>query len=234
MSRPVCAFAVLTVVAAVAGLGGFIHPVACFASLVSCCFGGLAVARVRRYEFSESSRLLLAGGISIAVLTLVLAPAWHLLMYRSEALPGHQRVTFVELFTSVSPAPRPSDSISYYAPDNEQESRVVSGDRGAGLNGQRICLKGYVYPTGEVDGLTEFLLTADGNGRDEQYVGVILAAGTTWDWTKEGVAVSGMLELNPEYTAGSDREIRYFLKDASVRPARSLYGMKHRSRSGGC
>lgn len=234
LSRPVSVLAVLSVMCAVAGVGAFIHPFACAASVCSLSFGLFAFLQVRRYEYSRSSRVLIAGGLSIAMLTLVSAPTWHLQMYRSEALPGHLRVTFAELFSRVSAAPRSNDWIADYAPEKVQESRVASGDRGAGLNGQRICLKGYVYPTDEIVGLTEFLLTPDGSGQDEQYVGVILAAGTTWDWARGGVAVSGLLELNPAYTPGSDLDVRYILKDASVRPACTLYGMKNRRRAGGC
>jgi hypothetical protein len=228
LNRPLSVLAVLTVIGAAAGLGAFIHPVACAASLCSLCFGILALSQVRRYEYSRSSRFLMTGGLSISVMSLIAAPAWHLLLYQSEASPGYQRVTFDELFT------RTAESDDSYAPRDVRPTRLLFDDSAGGFDGEQICVKGYVYPTRQFDGLTEFLLTANGSGQHERYVGVVLTSGTSWDWTKDGVAVSGLLELNPAYTTGSTLGVRYILKDASVRPARTLYGMEFRSRDGGC
>lgn len=227
LNRPVTLLAVLTIIAALAGLGAFVHPVACVASVCSLSFGVFAFRQVRRYEYSRSSRLLIAGGMSIASVTLVSAPAWHLMMYRSEASSGYQRVSFDELYT------RTAKSDAFYAPSDAAPTKLIPDEDATRLDGQSICLKGYVYPTGQFNGMTEFLLTANG-GYDGAYVGVILAKGTVWDWYKDGVAVSGVLELNPNYTPGSNLEVRYILKNASVRPARTLYGMESRSRDGGC
>jgi hypothetical protein len=98
--------------------------------------------------------------------------------------------------------------------------------------GQQICLKGYALLTGDT-AVDRFVITDDGYSRDPNNpILVELPDGRLWEMTTDGVAVSGRFERLPP--SDDDRYPRYVLRDAVVRPSRTLYQIGGRDTSEGC
>lgn len=86
--------------------------------------------------------------------------------------------------------------------------------------GQRVCLKGYIYPTDEQE-FSSFLFTPNGASRHRHRVaGAILPAGASIHWTQGPVAVTGVLS---ELTPGEDLDPMWILRDCEVRMATSPF-----------
>lgn len=86
--------------------------------------------------------------------------------------------------------------------------------------GQRVCLKGYIYPTHERQ-FSSFLLTPNGAARRRYRVaGAVLPHGSTFHWTPGPVAVTGVLaELTPD----TDLEPMWILRNCEVCIANSPF-----------
>ncbi len=94
--------------------------------------------------------------------------------------------------------------------------------------GQPVCIKGFALFE-NADRCDQFALTPNGsNYRGAPIVVVQLANGDLWEWTNDGVAVSGTLEQIPPSDEIEDYP-RYVLRDAIVRPSRTLYQLSARS-----
>jgi hypothetical protein len=88
---------------------------------------------------------------------------------------------------------------------------------------QQVCLKGYIFPTESLDGLTSFLLMPYRNDAPHRdYVAVMLSPPKTTHWTREPVAVSGVLVRTPD---DSSYRVPWVLTDCEVRPARSFFDL---------
>ena len=84
--------------------------------------------------------------------------------------------------------------------------------------GQRVCLKGYIYPTHEQE-FSSFLLSPNGAARDRyRYSGAVLPIGSTFHWTAGPVAVTGVLS---ELPSRGELEPMWILRDCEVREAKS-------------
>jgi hypothetical protein len=98
--------------------------------------------------------------------------------------------------------------------------------------GERICLKGYGPWDGS--GESQFSLSFNGSYRDMKNVVIVeLANGDTWESELNGVAVSGRLERWPSIDDAEGLP-RYILKDAVLRPSRTVYQLAPRSLADGC
>jgi hypothetical protein len=86
--------------------------------------------------------------------------------------------------------------------------------------GQRVCLKGYIYPTDEQE-FSTFLFTPNGASRHRYRVaGAVLPAGSSIHWTEGPVAVTGVLsELPP----GDELDPMWILRECEVRVAKSPF-----------
>lgn len=86
--------------------------------------------------------------------------------------------------------------------------------------GQRVCLKGYIYPTHEQE-FSSFLFTPNGASRHRYRVaGAFLPTGASVHWTRSPVAVTGVLS---ELTPGEELDPMWILRDCDVRMAQSPF-----------
>lgn len=94
--------------------------------------------------------------------------------------------------------------------------------------GQRVCLKGYIYPTHEQE-FSTFLLSPNGATRSRyRLAGAVLPRGSTFHWTAGPVAVTGVLS---ELTPGSEMEPMWILRDCEVCEAKSPWQLARNRRS---
>ncbi len=88
---------------------------------------------------------------------------------------------------------------------------------------QQVCLKGFIYPPEDPDGLTSFLLIPYRNDAPHRdYVAVILKPPLTTHWSRLPVAVSGVLVPNPD---DSSYRVPWVMTDCEVRPAKSFFDL---------
>lgn len=113
--------------------------VALFASVL----GLLAIQRIRRYPDELTGTRLAAVGVALGLVVLVGGAARHAYVYAHEVKEGYKRISFSDLQPSKE---RPDLPVPPEALD---------------LNGQKIFVKGYVYPDGQSDGIKRFVLVPD-------------------------------------------------------------------------
>jgi hypothetical protein len=88
----------------------------------------VAFRNFKRFPAELSGRPVAVAGLSIAILTLAVVPAWHTYTYYTELPDGFERVSFAELKSPLG------------APDFPPPSAME-------LDGKKIFLKGYIHPT---------------------------------------------------------------------------------------
>ena len=162
----------------------------------------IALRTIRQYELLGSRFVIF--GLCLSVTSLVLAPAWHLHRYTSEALPHHARVDFAAV-----------------------------GDKDQNLldqyDNQAICLKGYAIASREISP-REFSFSPNGDDRSaDNTITVELPFG--WGYRREPIAVSGTLLVN---RAGKTHAHRYIFKATAIRIARTPHGLAERALGNGC
>ena len=150
--------------------------------------------------------------VVIAASLLIGGSLFFFVRYRSESPPGYERINFGQTFQAGTMTDTP--------------------DRVAELLGRKICLKGYPFPGERSRGITQFLVTPDGNTLyTNRLVLVQLRGNETWEWKPTALAVSGTLALNPNYSE-TNHGPKYLLVDTTVRVSKTPFGILARIRSG--
>jgi len=91
-------------------------------------------------------RKLLTTGATLCLLCLVGGPAWHSYVYATEIPDGFERLSF--------------QALSKMTPTNE-DGKLRIADEARALDGKRLFIKGYMYPTGQKDDIQSFVLCKD-------------------------------------------------------------------------
>jgi hypothetical protein len=167
-------------------------------------FGLVALRETRRYE--QGGRRLALWGLSLSLVIGLGGPLLEICFYHSEAPAGFRR-------------------LNYSGALGERELDQFAG--------HSVCLKGYALAD-DREVVDRFILTHDGYSRDLlNPILVELAFDRPWQVSRSAVAVSGRLELLPASEDDPDFP-RYVLRDAVVRPSRTLYQPTNRDTSEGC
>lgn len=142
--------------------------------------GYMALKSIRRYELSGQK--LAKVGICLSLIFGILAPVWYEIQFRSETLPGYQRINFATIM----------------------QDRQHSQQKLAALVGEHVCLKGYALPRREIQ-LNEFQMGYERPDASfgwkpdpEKTLMVQLPDGKSWKWHYEPIAISGTLVRNPD------------------------------------
>ena len=144
--RPVPAMAPISLFLAFCSLAGFV-AVPCLAiGIVGLITGGLAIWQIRRSNGELSGKLIAVLGIFFSFAISSSATGYHIYDYVTELPEGYTRVSFSEMSKQT---PVLSDGILKPAPEV------------AALDGKPIYIKGFMYPTKQLTGLSEFVLVKD-------------------------------------------------------------------------
>lgn len=201
---PISRAAVASVVLALLSLGGAVFHPLALLAVPGVVFGFVALHETKKY--ATGGRRVALCGLTLSALIGIGGPLLEVSFYRSEAPAGYRRLSH---------------------PDNLGESELDQ------YIGENVCLKGYALPVGETE-VSRFLLTCNGYSRDPRNPVVVeLADGRLWEMEYGGVAVSGRMELLPTREDDPDMP-RYVLRDAIVRPSRTIYQLAARDTSDGC
>ena len=203
--------AVLAVMSISALLAWLAIPVAVVATLI-CLVATVSILRSR----GEFAGLWLAvGGM---VLSLVMAVAGTLLTmhrYRTEIPAGYERISFAQ------------DISARGIGQGEQDGRMgyIIPQEVKALEGKQIYLKGFMYPTGRMYELTQFVLCKDnaqccfgGEPPIQDMIGVTINNNATTTHSDTLTGVAGKLRLNTNYRGGKLEPI-YLLEADVVGPA---------------
>ncbi|MSR60807.1 MAG: DUF3299 domain-containing protein [Planctomycetaceae bacterium] len=130
-------------ICAIAGLMGIPAMAIGFVGLVT---GMICLWQIRRSQGELGGGVVTKTGLVLCALFLVSGSALHAYNYVTELPEGYQRISFNWLS---SEKPKFVD----------RELKVTEGVEA--IDGQRIFIKGYMYPTRQHTGLTEFVLLKD-------------------------------------------------------------------------
>jgi hypothetical protein len=108
--------------------------------------GGIALWQIRRSDGYLGGKGVARLGVALSTLLLFAGSGYHAYAYVSELPEGYERVSFLDL--------------------SKYDLKVVEGKpefspEVEALNGKPIYIKGYMYPTSQQRGLTEFVLVKD-------------------------------------------------------------------------
>lgn len=133
-----------------------------------------------------------ASGFWLSGIITVFVFAWHVIAFYSEAPLGVVRLDFQQY-----------DLLENY-------------------EGQRICLKGYAHPFEQVTVSRFALLPYDDGGARGKHIGIELKPPATWAYSRHALAVTGILERNPDRNTNFNPP-EWLLRDSEVRSAYSPF-----------
>ncbi len=192
--RPVPLLVVSGIVLALLSSMAIVVWIALPIALIACLLSLVGLITIARSEGAYSGIWVAAAGVALPIIFAGTGIAYQTHLYANEVPEGYQRISFYK--------------------DISEKGFVV--DRGAkmphpdvmALDGQQIFLKGYIYPTNKMTGLTRFLLLKDnqqccfgGKPALEDRIEVQLK-GFTFDHTYDKVSISGTFHLKPQFGGG--------------------------------
>jgi hypothetical protein len=141
--RAVSKSAVSCLVVGLLSLTTLMSPALLFLPAVGILVGLVALAKLRRYPAELSGRPAALIGLAFCAVLLVAGSVLHTVVYATEVPEGFQRISFVDL----QPVPE--------APGLPVSPKALD------LNGQKVFIKGYVYPDGQQYNIKRFVLIPD-------------------------------------------------------------------------
>jgi len=135
--------AVLCLILGWLSLSALMSPVLLVLPAVGILVGLLALRQLRRYPAELSGRPAAMVGLVLSVLVLVGGGGMHAVVYATEVPEGFQRISFADL-----------------QPDSAAPQLPVS-PKALELNGEKVFIKGYLYPDGQQDQIKRFVLIPD-------------------------------------------------------------------------
>lgn len=193
--RPVPVLAVVAVVLGVLSVMAFFGITGMFVAVFGILISGMSLLKIVRARGELGGRRLATIGLACSVLFLGGGMAYQRHLYMNEVPAGYARKSFT----------RDISRTAFYTINGQME---VHPDVKK-LVGQKIFLKGFMYPTGQMEGLDSFLFCRDsgtccfgGEPPVQDMIGVVMEAGKTVEFYPGRVSVAGEFALNPEYRGG--------------------------------
>ena len=195
--RPVPPLAVMTLVTGVLSLSGMLTEFALPFAMIGCVLGILSLRQYSRFPTEYSGRLLAIGGMLLSVLCLFGGSALHAYIYAHEVPEGYQRLSFNEDISKRGFV--------------EIEGKTDFQEDIKQLDGQKVLLKGFMYPEKDTEGIRRFLLVKDsgdccfgGQPKLTDMVNVVLNKDIPSATLRNGlVSVSGVFRLKDLRRAGN-------------------------------
>lgn len=144
--RPVPPLAPITMFLGVCGIAGYAGIPALSISFAGIVTGLLCLWQIWRSEGALGGRVVARIGLATSAFCFASGSALHAYTYVTEVPEGYQRVSF--------------NWLSKQPPKLAREGVEVTPEV-AELDGKPIFIKGYMYPTRQQTGLTEFVLVKD-------------------------------------------------------------------------
>ena len=144
--RPAPPLAPISLFLGICAISGFMGIPCLAIGVVGMLMGAIALWQIRRSAGEMGGKVVARLGIGLSVVMLVAGSSYHAYAYVTELPEGYARVSFNDL---ANYQPSFADGEWHFAPEV------------AALNGKPIYVKGYMYPTRQNFGLSEFVLVKD-------------------------------------------------------------------------
>lgn len=144
--RPVPPLAPISLFLGICSIAGFLGVPCLAIGLVGGVLGLFALWQIRRAAGEMGGKLVASVGTGLSIVLLLSASSYHAYAYVTEVPEGYERVSFNEL--------------AKHAPEFAQ-GKIEIAPEVAALDGKPIYIKGYMYPTRQLTGISEFLLVKD-------------------------------------------------------------------------
>jgi len=144
--RPVPPLAPISLFLGICAVSGFLGTPCLAIGAVGMVIGAIALWQIRRSAGEMGGKVVARLGVGLSAFLLLAATSYHAYAYVTELPEGYLRVNFTELSKY---EPGYADGKVQFAPEIEA------------LDGQPIYIKGYMYPTRQRFGISEFVLVKD-------------------------------------------------------------------------
>lgn len=215
--RPVPMSAVVGAVLALLSISALFAWLAIPLAVVAAAVSLLAVVRIARSEGEFAGLWMASSGLGLSLVMGVAGVLLTVHHYRTEIPPGYERVSFAHDISARGIGRRSEGDKDYLLIPPEVRA----------LEGKRIYLKGFMYPTGRPYALTQFILCKDnaqccfgGQPALQDMIGVVMTKNQTTDHNPALMGVAGRLKINPHYSGGNLEPI-YLLEADYVAPAKT-------------
>ncbi|HVJ69713.1 MAG TPA: hypothetical protein VM510_17180, partial [Caulifigura sp.] len=181
--------------------------------VVSAVLALVALVRIRSARGEFSGMKLASSAAFLSVLAIAGGVGYQVYAYQTEVLEGFERVSFSR---DISAKP----FVTYQGQQSPHPDLMA-------MEGKKIFVKGFMYPTGQVYDLKSFLLVKDsdqccfgGEPKLWDMLGVYMKGPELANYYSGRVSVAGTFRLKPEYKGGKLEAI-YLLDGVEVKPSSS-------------
>lgn len=144
--RPVPPLAPISLFLGFCSLSGFLGVPCLAIGAVGMLLGAAALWQIRRSDGTLGGKLIAWLGVGLSGILFVVGSGFHAYAYATELPPGYERVNF--------------SALAKFEP-TFADGRIVLAPEVAALDGKPIYIKGYMYPTRQRTGISEFVLVKD-------------------------------------------------------------------------
>lgn len=213
--RPVPVLAVISMVLGLLSLMAFFGIVGMVVAVLGIIISAVSLLKIVRSQGTLGGRRLSTLGLACSMLFLGSGVAYQRHLYVNEVPSGFARTSFTndiskKGFVTI-------DGQQRVHPDIEK------------LVKKPIFVKGFMYPTGQTEGLDSFLLVKDsgtccfgGEPALTDMIGVVMQDKITVEYYQGRVSVAGEFELNPRY-AGGKNEPFFLMKGRIVEKSHTAF-----------
>jgi len=215
--RPVPVLAVVAMVLGVLSAMAFFGITGMIVAVFGIVVSAISLLKILRARGELGGRRLATIGLACSVLFLGTGMAYQRNLYVNEVPAGFTRVSFTQ-------------DIS------KKAFVVVKGQHGIHpdvqkLIGKQIFVKGFMYPTSQLEGLNAFIFCRDsgtccfgGKPPIQDRIGVVMLDGKTVDYFPGRVSVAGEFALNPEFKGdGESLDPVFILKCRIVNKSQTAF-----------
>ncbi len=213
--KPVPPLAPVTMVIATCAVSSLVSIFGIALALAGVVTGFLCMTQILRSRGELGGKILTLIGLTLSVSLLVGGSSLHAYIYATEVPEGFRRISFLH-------------DVSEKAPILEAGVVKVHPDVNE-MNGKKVFIKGFVYPTRQTKGLTEFVLVKDsekccfgGQPSQTDMILVRMEPGKTIDYMEGLVSVAGEFKAGVPQRSGVLAPI-YELKGAYYSRAKTAY-----------
>jgi hypothetical protein len=219
--RPVPVSAPVALFFGIAGLLAFLAAAGVLVALVGLFVSGWSLLKIRRSAGEYGGTWLSAGGLLLSAVSFVGGAAVHSVAYATEVPEGHLRLNFTQ-------------DIAWKGLVIEN-GQLAAPPEVAALDGKKVFIKGYMFPTRQTEGLAAFVFCRDsgdccfgGAPKTEDMILVKMDDETTADYSPGMVSVAGTFKLRKDRSGDLDTvsEIRqpiYEMTATLVEPSRTSF-----------
>lgn len=214
--RPVPVLAVIAMVLGVLSVMAFFGITGMFVAGFGIVISGISLLKIVRSDGALGGKRLAVLGLACSVLFLGTGMAYQRHLYVNEVPNGFERINFTHDISKKQPL---------LVVDQQ---RRVNPEIEA-LVGKKIFLKGFMYPTNQLEGIESFLLVKDskaccfgGEPALTDMIGVVMQEGKTVDYSQSRVSVAGEFELNTSFTGGKNEPL-YLMKGQLVSKSKTAF-----------